>query len=158
MAGSPPLYKRDGNLEFTKYSCVLRLNFTRSLNVFYFQMDGYNLKQIEHHQKIKNRLLFFFIFNFTCCKIFALKENNYDKQTYHPQGFPQGEIGCRTQRGKWGGWDLPASLKVSTFPFCWIKISHIGKFHLLGKKSISNSFQISFNKNFGCSIHSVTQL
>ena len=42
-------------------------------------------------KKIKNCLLFF-IFNFTCCKYFALKENHYSKQTNHPQGFPHREI------------------------------------------------------------------
>ena len=34
-----------------------------------------------------------FIFNFTCCKYFALKENHYSKQTNHPLCFPHGEIG-----------------------------------------------------------------
>ena len=29
---------------------------------------------------------------------------------------------------------LPASLKVLTFPFCWIRLSHNGKFYILGKK------------------------
>ena len=38
---------------------------------------------------------------------------------------------CPTKRGNQ---DVPASLKVQTFPFCWIKISHIGKFRILGKK------------------------
>ena len=32
------------------------------------------------------------------------------------------------------GESLPASLKVYTFPFYWIKVSHIEKFHILGKK------------------------
>ena len=35
----------------------------------------------------------FFIFNFKCCKYFALKENHYSKQTNHPLRFPHGEIG-----------------------------------------------------------------
>ena len=35
---------------------------------------------MERHQKIKNCLLLF-IFNLRCCKLFALKENRYSKQT-----------------------------------------------------------------------------
>ena len=48
--------------------------------------------------------LLFFMFNFTCCKFFALKEDHYSKQTNHLQDFPHREI------------------KIS----CWIKMSHIG--------------------------------
>ena len=39
--------------------------------------------------------------------------------------------GCPTKRGNQ---DVSASLKVQTLSFCWIKISHIGKFRILGKK------------------------
>ena len=39
--------------------------------------------------------------------------------------------GCPTNRGNQ---DVSASLKVQTLSFCWIKISHIGKFRILGKK------------------------
>ena len=39
--------------------------------------------------------------------------------------------GCPTKRGNQ---DVSASLKVQTLSFCWIKISHIGKFRILRKK------------------------
>ena len=50
-----------------------------------------------------------------------------------------GRSGCPTQQRNCGGVDggrrgLPAILKVQTFPFYWIKISHIGKLHILQKK------------------------
>ena len=53
--------------------------------------------------------------------------------------FLMGRSGCPTQQGNCGGVDggrrgLPAILKVQTFPFYWIKISHIGKLHILQKK------------------------
>ena len=59
--------------------------------------------------------LLFFIFNFTCCKFFALKENHYSKQTNHLQDFPHGEI------------------KI----FCWIKVSHNGNPTYWEKRYIS---------------------
>ena len=106
-----------------------------------------NLQQIEHHQKIKNCLLFF-IFNFTCCNFFSLKENHYSKQTNHPRVFLMGRSGYPTKRGNWGGGGSPCKSKSLNFPLMFDKnvtyseIPHIGK-----KNSISNSFQISFNKS-----------
>ena len=66
-----------------------------------------NLQKTEHHQEIKNCLLFF-IFNFTCCKFFDLKESHYSKQKNHPQGDQDIPLNKRTGEGE----GLPASLKV----------------------------------------------
>ena len=97
-----------------------------------------NLQYIEQHQIIKNCLLFF-IFNFTCCKV-----------DQPPSGFSSwGDQDIPLNEGTGEGEGLPASCKVWTFPFCWIKISHTGnfcwikishtgKFHILGKKMSQN--------------------
>ena len=100
-----------------------------------------NLQYIEQHQIIKNCLLFF-IFNFTCCKV-----------DQPPSGFSSwGDQDIPLNEGTGEGEGLPASCKVWTFPFCWIKISHTGnfcwikishtgKFHILGKKNVTKLLQ-----------------
>ena len=114
-----------------------------------------NFQYIEHHQKIK-KFHFFLISNFTCCKIFALKENHYNKQTSTIRVFLMEGPVCPTKRGNWGGESRckPKSLNFSLLlgkNITYREIPHIEK------KYISNSFQTSFNKNFPCSFHSVTQ-
>ena len=63
--------------------------------------------------------------------------------------------GCPNKRGNWG---FPASLKIETFPFSWIKLSHIGKSHILGKNISLLAFRQVLTKIFPCSMSSVTQL
>ena len=99
-----------------------------------------NLQQIEHHQKIKNCLLFF-IFNFTCCKFFSLKENHYSKQTTTLTLFFMGRSGYPTKRGNWGGGGSPCKSKSLNFPLLLDK--NITYWEI---PHISNSFQIRFNK------------
>ena len=98
-----------------------------------------NLQEIEHHQKIKNCLLFF-TFNSTCCKCFALKENHYSKQTNHPQGFHHGEIGYSTKRGNWGGGASPCKSKCLNFPLLLDKNVIYWEIPHIGKKGFSNNF------------------
>ena len=63
------------------------LSLTRSLNVSYFQTDG---QSSVDWTPSKNKKLSP-IFNFTCCNIFALKENHCSKKANHPPGFRHGE-------------------------------------------------------------------
>ena len=136
------------------FLCVA-IKFHQVLKCFFKCMD--NLQQIEHHQNVKNCLLFF-IFNFTCCTFFALKENHYSKPTNHPQDFPHGEIRIPTKQGNWGGGRSSCKSKSLNFPLLLDKNITYWEIPHIGKKRISNSFQISLNKYFACSVHSVTQL
>ena len=105
-----------------------------------------NFQYIEHHQKIK-KFHFFLISNFTCCKIFALKENHYNKQTSTIRVFLMEGPVCPTKRGNWGGESRckPKSLNFSLLlgkNITYREIPHIEK------KYISNSFKTSLTKIF----------
>ena len=104
-----------------------------------------NLQQIEHHQKIKNCLLFF-IFNFTCCKFFAFKENHYSiSRPTTLRVFLMGRSGYPTKRGNQGGGGSHCKPKSLNFPLLLDKNITYLEIAYIGKKGISNSFQISFN-------------
>ena len=81
----------------------------------HFQFSSHDLFEKVVWKMLFENCLLFFIFNFTCCKFFALKKNHYSKQTNHLEDFPHGEI------------------KIS----CWIKISHIGNLTYWEKRYIS---------------------
>ena len=115
-----------------------------------------NLQQIEQHQKIKNCLLSF-IFNFTCSKFFALKEKHDSKQTNHPQG-GQDVQDVPPSKGTGEGGGSPCKSKSLNFPLLLVKNITYCQIPHIGKIGIPNSFQISFNKNFACSLHSVILL
>ena len=107
-----------------------------------------NLQQIEHHQKIKNCLLFF-IFNFRCCKFFALKENHYSKQTNHlHSGFSSwGDQDVPLNEGTGeGGGGSPCKPKSLNFFLLLDKNVTYWEIPHIGKKGISNSFQINLTK------------
>ena len=84
-----------------------------------------NLQQIECHQKICH---LFFMFNLTCCKFVALKENalihsfqnHYSKQTNYSSEFSLQRDQDVTLREGIGEVGPPERLKLGTFPFCWI--------------------------------------
>ena len=117
-----------------------------------------NLQQIEHHQKIKKCLLFF-VFNFTCSKIFAFKENHYSISTPTTlRVFLMGRSGYTTKQGNWVVEGSPCKSESLNVPLLLDKNITYWEIPHFGKKGISNSFQISFNKYFACSVHSVTQL
>ena len=63
-----------------------------------------------------------------------------------------------TTWGNWGGGGSPCKSKSEDFPLLLDKNITYWEIPNIWKKGIFNSFQISFNKNFACSVHSVTQL
>ena len=139
------------------FLCVA-IKFNQVLKCFFTFKWMDNLQQIEHHQKIKNCLLFF-IFNFTCCKFFAFKENHYSiSRPTTLRVFLMGRSGYPTKRGNWGGGGSPCKSKSLNFLLLLDKNITYWEIPHIGKKGISNSFQISFNKSFACSVHSATQL
>ena len=79
----------------------------------------------------------FFIFHFTSCKFFSLKENHYSKQTTTLSLFFMGRSGYPTKRGNWGGGGSPCKSKSLNFPLLLHKnityweIPHIGKKYLI---------------------------
>ena len=115
-----------------------------------------NLQWIEHHQKIKNCLLFF-IFNFTCCKFFAFKENHYSiSRPTTLRVFLMGRSGYPTKQGNWGGGGSPCKSKSLNFPLLLDKNITYWEIPHIGEKGIS--FLTIFNKKFASSMHSVTQI
>ena len=58
----------------------------------HFQFSNHDLFEKVVWKLLFENYLLFFIFYFTCCKFFVLKENHYSKQTKHVQDFPHGEI------------------------------------------------------------------
>ena len=137
------------------FLCVA-IKFHQVLKCFFKWMD--NVQQIEHHQKIKNCLLFF-IFHFTCCKFFDFKENHYSiKRPTTLRVFLMRRSGYSTKGRNWLVEGSPCKSESLNFPLLLDKNITYWEIPHFGKKGISNSFQISFNKNFACSVHSVTQL
>ena len=119
------------------------------------QMD--NLRQIECHQRICNC---FFIFNLTCCKFVALKENtlthsfqnHYSKQTKHSSEFSLSSDQDVTLRERIRGSGPLCKAKSLNFPVCWISppvpLPFPDHRPHIGNKNISNSFQTNFTKKF----------
>ena len=69
-----------------------------------------------------------------------------------------GRSGYPTKRGNWGGRGSPCKSKSLNFLLLLDKnITNWEILHIYWEKT-SNSFKISFNKKFACSMHSVTQL
>ena len=105
-----------------------------------------NLQQIEHHQKIKNCLLFF-IFNFTCCKFFAFKENHYSiSRPTTLRVFLMGRSGYPTKRRNWVVEGSPCKSESLNFSLLLDKNITYWEIPHIGKKGISNSFQINLTK------------
>ena len=93
-----PFLNTDHVLEKKVSLIVFRQIFYQNLSCCpHFQCSNRDLFEKFDWKLLFENCLFFFIFNFTYCKFFAL-----------------------------GGGGFPASLKVWTFPSCWIQFSHIG--------------------------------
>ena len=88
-----PLLNTDHIVEKQVSPIVFRYKFYQNLAYgAHFQFSSHDLFEKVLQKLLFENFLLSFIFNFICCKCFALKENHYSKQTNHLQDFPHGEI------------------------------------------------------------------